>query len=96
VTSLLLKRASASRSSGEWNDDDFDVLADGVVVGRNHAAGKFDLNLPLASHHSIISSARASSVGGTVRRSAFAVLRLSADFCQTLDACHIFSSRPAQ
>jgi hypothetical protein len=20
--------------SGEWNDDDFDVLADGVVVGR--------------------------------------------------------------
>jgi hypothetical protein len=34
VTSLLLKRASASRPSGEWNDDDFDVLADGVVVGR--------------------------------------------------------------
>ena len=32
--SLLLKRAAASRLSGEWNDDDFDVLADGVVVGR--------------------------------------------------------------
>ena len=31
---LLLKRASVSRPSGEWNDDDFDVLADGVVVGR--------------------------------------------------------------
>jgi hypothetical protein len=31
---LLLKRAAASRSSGEWNDDDFDVLADGIVVGR--------------------------------------------------------------
>ncbi|MBV8110744.1 MAG: hypothetical protein JO012_13385 [Hyphomicrobiales bacterium] len=31
---LILKRASTSRSSGEWNDDDFDVLADGVVVGR--------------------------------------------------------------
>jgi hypothetical protein len=31
---LILKRASASRSSGEWNDDDFDVLADGIVVGR--------------------------------------------------------------
>jgi hypothetical protein len=30
-TALMLKRASASRSSGEWNDDDFDVLADGVV-----------------------------------------------------------------
>ena len=31
---LALKRASASRSSGEWNDDDFEVLADDVVVGR--------------------------------------------------------------
>jgi hypothetical protein len=31
---LILKRASASRPSGEWKDDDFDVLADGVVVGR--------------------------------------------------------------
>src|SRR5262245_40243650 len=27
-------RASASRRSGEWNDDDFDVLANGEVVGR--------------------------------------------------------------
>ena len=31
---LLLKRASTSRSSGEWSDDDSDVLAGGVVVGR--------------------------------------------------------------
>jgi hypothetical protein len=31
---LLLKRASASRPSGNWNDDDFDVLCDGLVVGR--------------------------------------------------------------
>jgi hypothetical protein len=31
---LILKRASASRPSGEWNDDDYDVLAEGVVVGR--------------------------------------------------------------
>jgi hypothetical protein len=31
---LVLKRASASRPSGEWSDDDFDVLVDGVVVGR--------------------------------------------------------------
>jgi hypothetical protein len=33
-TSLILKRASASRSSGQWSDDDYDVLEDGVVVGR--------------------------------------------------------------
>jgi hypothetical protein len=34
MTQLILKHASASRPSGEWNDDDFDVLSDGVVVGR--------------------------------------------------------------
>jgi hypothetical protein len=32
---LVLKRASASRPSGEWSDDDFDVLADGAIVGGN-------------------------------------------------------------
>src|SRR5262249_8539731 len=29
---LILKSANASRSSGEWSDDD--VLAEGIVVGR--------------------------------------------------------------
>jgi hypothetical protein len=31
---LILKRASAIRITGEWGEDDYDVLADGVVVGR--------------------------------------------------------------
>jgi len=31
---LTLKRASASRPWGEWGDDDYDVVADGDVVGR--------------------------------------------------------------
>jgi len=31
---LILKRASASRPSEKWSDDDFDVLAEGFVVGR--------------------------------------------------------------
>ena len=31
---LILKRAAASLPSGEWNDDDYDVFADGRVVGR--------------------------------------------------------------
>jgi hypothetical protein len=31
---LILKRTALSRPSGELSDDDFDVLADGVVVGR--------------------------------------------------------------
>src|SRR5215468_3783948 len=34
ATPLILKRASASRSSGQWSDDDYDVLEDGKVVGR--------------------------------------------------------------
>ena len=34
MSPLILKRASASRSSGQWRDDDYDVLENGVVVGR--------------------------------------------------------------
>jgi hypothetical protein len=34
LSTLIFKRASVSRLFGEWNDDDYDVLADGVVVGR--------------------------------------------------------------
>jgi hypothetical protein len=34
ASSLILKHASASRSSGQWRDDDFDVLADSAVGGR--------------------------------------------------------------
>jgi hypothetical protein len=31
---LVLKLASGSRPSGKRSDDDYDVLADGVVIGR--------------------------------------------------------------
>ena len=31
---LILRRATAFRPSGKWNDDDYDVLCNGVVVGR--------------------------------------------------------------
>ena len=31
---VILKRASASRLSVEWNEDDFDVLANGKLSGR--------------------------------------------------------------
>ena len=37
---LILNRAPLSRSSGRWNDDDFDVLADGAVVGRIFKAAR--------------------------------------------------------
>jgi hypothetical protein len=40
---LILKRANASRSSGQWKENDFDVLADGKVVGRILESGSPDL-----------------------------------------------------
>src|SRR5215467_5994272 len=43
---LILKRASASRPSGEWNEDDFDVLADGTVVGRIFKANAAPVGSP--------------------------------------------------
>ena len=43
---LILKRASASRPSGEWNDDDYDVLKDGKVVGRIMKAAASPVEAP--------------------------------------------------
>ena len=43
---LVLKRASASRLSGEWSDDDYDVLAEGIVVGRIMKAAAAPLGTP--------------------------------------------------
>jgi hypothetical protein len=43
---LILKRASASRRSGEWNEDGFDVLADGAVVGRIFKANAAPVGTP--------------------------------------------------
>lgn len=31
---LTLKRASLSRPDGHWSEDDYDVISDGVAVGR--------------------------------------------------------------
>jgi hypothetical protein len=36
---LILKRASASRPSGVWKDADYNVLADGKVIGRIYEDG---------------------------------------------------------
>jgi hypothetical protein len=45
-SSLVLKRASASRPSGEWNEDDYDVLAGGDVVGRIFKANAAPVGTP--------------------------------------------------
>jgi hypothetical protein len=46
MAQLILKHASASRPSGEWNEDDYDVLGDGVVVGRIFHAAASPVGLP--------------------------------------------------
>jgi hypothetical protein len=46
VRHLILKRASASRPLGAWNEDDFDVLADGDVVGRIFKANAAPVGAP--------------------------------------------------
>jgi hypothetical protein len=43
---LVLKRASTNRPSGEWNEDDFDVLANGAVVGRIFKANAAPVGSP--------------------------------------------------
>jgi hypothetical protein len=43
---LVLKRASTTRPSDEWSGDDFDVLCDGVVVGRIMKAARRAGRLP--------------------------------------------------
>jgi hypothetical protein len=43
---LVLKRASASRPSGHWYDDDYDVLCEGEVVGRIMKAAAAPVGTP--------------------------------------------------
>jgi hypothetical protein len=43
---LILKRASASRPSGQWNEEDFDVLANGEAVGRIFKANAAPVGSP--------------------------------------------------
>jgi hypothetical protein len=47
MAQLILKRASVSRPSGEWNDDDYDVLCNGAVVGRIFNAAASPVSSPL-------------------------------------------------
>jgi hypothetical protein len=43
---LILKRAALSRSSGEWSDDDYDVLVEGATVGRIMRATAAPVGMP--------------------------------------------------
>jgi hypothetical protein len=50
MTQLILKPANASRSSGQWSDEDYDVIADGKVVGRIYE----DAHLQHAARHALV------------------------------------------
>jgi hypothetical protein len=43
---LILEHASASQICGEWNDHDYDVLADRAVVGRIMRANAVPVGAP--------------------------------------------------
>jgi hypothetical protein len=43
---LTLKRASAARPSGEWKDDDYEIIADGKTVGRIFNAAASPVGTP--------------------------------------------------
>jgi hypothetical protein len=43
---LTLKPAATSRPSGTWSDDDYDVLAEGEVVGRIMKANAAPVGTP--------------------------------------------------
>jgi hypothetical protein len=43
---LVLKRASVSRPSGQWKDDDYDVIADAKIVGRIFKAAASPVGTP--------------------------------------------------
>jgi hypothetical protein len=79
MTPLILKRASASRSSGQWRDDDYDVLENGVVVGRIFTAPVALADRPWmwASGHSAATVKRAAHGYEPTREAAMAAFAKS-------------------
>jgi hypothetical protein len=71
MSSLTLKRATASRSTGEWSDDDFRVLAEGEAVGRImkvYAAPESGVRPPQGPHPNARLRAGARGRHGRVRQ----------------------------
>src|SRR5437763_15965940 len=56
---LILKHASASRPSGQRSQDDYDVLADGIVVGRIMRAIAAPVGSPWFGHWPTVTIATA-------------------------------------
>jgi hypothetical protein len=77
--SLILKRANTSRLSGRWSDDDYDVLENGIVVGRIFKVPVPPQDRPLmwASGHSADSISRAAYGYEPTREAAMAAFAKS-------------------
>jgi hypothetical protein len=65
---LILKRASVSRPSGAWSEDDYDVLADGIVVGRITKAAAAPEGLVAPHDHPGVPSRRSSASASPRKR----------------------------
>jgi hypothetical protein len=67
MTAPILKRAFASRPSGQWKHEDYDVLADGKIVGRILEEGSRFGPPELRGHvrYSSILIARAAAIGSS-------------------------------
>jgi hypothetical protein len=72
---LILKRASASRPSGEWNDDDYDMLADGLSWAASSKPMRRPANGTMIERHS-----RRRVVVGRVMKAAASSIFLCAAF----------------
>ena len=79
MAQLILKRASASRSSGQWSADDYDVLENGVVVCRIFKVQAAPQGRPWmwASGHSADSVSRAAHGYEPTREAAMAAFAKS-------------------
>jgi len=66
---LILKRASASRPSGEWTDDDYDVLADGAIVGRIMKAAAVPVGMSVSIRQELAAAVAAMRMRGSRRLS---------------------------
>jgi len=66
TTQLILKRAEASHPSGQWNDDDFDVLADGGLNAHKYTSllsAPRTVRLTTAARHLVAIRQRAAEPG---------------------------------
>jgi hypothetical protein len=74
IISPTLKRASVSRPSGQWSDNDFDVLADGNR--RSHQRGVQKLSIDRMEHSELIWLS-GSSISPSLRHACAAPVRES-------------------